>query len=441
MEYKITFYTLIYKIKSKINFDKYKKWGINLINNIKEQKLIIYTDNNTYELLKDIFHNIDNIKIIILELNNFKYYKYIDFFNKCIKLTENYDIDSKLLLIWLERIIILDNLKNFISSDFYSYVDFGYFRDETIYDNFLKNNIILNKDKIYYCLVNNDNIYLKNDILLYYKINKEYPVKNNGIIGGGFFIIHYDKIDFYINLVDNKILSYIDNNILIKDDQIIITDIIFDKNNIEHFELITDVDSHLNIVYRNKINQNNNYKDFVKSIYYSKLIFQNKQQIALYDNYINISEKIYEIKDFNNIIKYKNDDNWFCFKKLLNHNNYENYITNNYKLLLYNYYLGYNVDYDIYYENNIIKVMKNNYDIYIFFKINLYELNYIILYNLLDIFINIQKLNINNLYNGIFYNHHIPETSDSEQAFMGTTEIDYEILIELSKIFNFDINV
>lgn len=420
MDNKIVFYTLIYKIKSKFDFKKYEEWGKNLVNNIKENILIIYTDNYTYALIKNIFDNNNNIKIIFLDLNNFKYYKYIDFFNNCTKLTEEHDIDPKLLLIWLERVIILNNIKNLIKSDFYSFVDFGYFRDVNIYDNFFKNNILLNKDKIYYCLIKNDNIYIKNEILLYYKINNEYPIKNDGMIGGGFLIIHHDKINFYINLFENKILSYINNNRLIKDDQIIITDIIFDKNNIEHFELITDTDSHLNICYKNKININNNYKDFIQSIYYSKLIFLNSQKYMLYNDYITITEKTYIINNYDNIINYKNDDNWFVFKKFLNNYNYQDYIVTNYKLLFYDYYLGYdikyNIEYNIYYENNLIKVMKNDYKIYIIFKINLNNLNYIILYDLLDIFINIQILNINSLY-----------------------DIDYEIIIELSKIFNFTI--
>ena len=364
MNTKIVFYTLIYKIKSKFNFEKYQEWGNNLIKNLKDQTLIIYTDKNTYKLLKNILNG-NNIKIVLLELTNFKYYKYIDYFSSCTKLTEGYDIDPKLLLIWLERIIILNNLKNLIISEFYSFLDFGYFRDETIYYNFLQNNIILNKEKIYYCLVKNDIIYIKNEILLYYKEHKEYPIKNDGMIGGGFFIIHFDKINFYINLYESKILLYINNKRLIKDDQIILTDIIFDKNNIEHFELITDINSNLNIQYRNKIISNNNYKDFIKSIYYLKLIFENKKNTNLYHNYINITEKQYEIKNFNSIINYINDDNWFVFKKFLNDNNYTNYIINSHKLLFYDYYLGYDVNYDVYFENNIIKIMKKKNNMYI----------------------------------------------------------------------------
>ena len=412
----IIFYTLIYKIKSKFDFKKYEEWGSNLIKNMKDQLLVIYTDQNTYDILKNYLKS-DNIKVIFLELNEFKYYKYIDFFEKCTSLTDGFNIDAKLLLIWLERVILLDNLKNLIKSEFYSFVDFGYFRDDKIYDNFLKNNILLNKEKIYYCLIKNDNIYLKNNILSYYNNNKEYPIKNDGIIGGGFFIIHNNKISLYLSLFENKVLLYISNNRLIKDDQIIITDIIFDKNNTEYFELITDIDSHLNIIYKNKIIQNNNFNDFINSVYYSKLIFKNNNKDILYKEYININEDIYKIKDFDDVINYKNDDNWFVFKKFLNDNDYNKYIINDYKLLLYDYYLVYDVNYDIYYESNIIKVMKNNFNMYIFFKKNIDILNYLILFELLSIFINIQVLNINSTYN----------------------DIDYEFIVELSKIFNFSI--
>ena len=51
---KITFFTLIYKIKSKFNFQKYYDWGINLIKTLKNHELIIFTDKNTYKEIKKI---------------------------------------------------------------------------------------------------------------------------------------------------------------------------------------------------------------------------------------------------------------------------------------------------------------------------------------------------------------------------------------------------
>lgn len=420
MSSKIIFYTLIYKIKSKFNFDKYLEWGKNLLENLKNEIFIIYTDNYTYQFIEPLINNYKNIQIIFLEIQDFEYYKYLDFLNNCTKLTEGYNIDPKLLLIWLERVIILKKIRESIRSDFYSYVDFGYFRDNKIYNNFLKNNIILNNDKIYYCLIFNDILYIK-DLLLFYDLNKEMPVKNDGMIGGGFFIIHYNKIDFYLNLFDNKIKFYINNNKLIKDDQIIITDVILDKNNINHFELITEYDSHLNVIYNNKINKNINFKDFIISIYYFNLLFKNKKKENFICDYLYVNNDYYSIENFDEIINIKPTDQWFVFKNFLNDINYNDYIMHNYKPLFFNYYLidenDCNINHDVYYENDLIKVFKKDNGVYITFKYFIGFIDYNILYKLYHIFININVLNINKISN--HYNN--------------------EIIIQLSEIFKFKI--
>ncbi len=408
----ITFYTLIYKVKSKFDFDKYKEWGNNLMKNIKNNNFIIFTNLETYDIIKDIidFTN-NNIKIKILEFNEFKYYKYKLYFEKCKKLIDGYNIDWKLLLIWIERILLLNKIKD-TKTEYYAHVDFGYFRDDKFSDAFLNNIDILNnlnKDKIYYCLVYNDLFYIKN--ILNQNLYKE-------IIGGGFFIIHYDKIDYYINLFNDKVLYYINNKELIKDDQYILQNIIFDKNNINNFELITDKNSCLNYIYLEKVTREYNYYDYIKSIYYSKLIFENYGYDNI-ENYFRIKNNDYSIIDYNGSMK-KSCDNWFVFRKFLSCIDKNKFIVNNCKKLFYNYYLICNeLGCNVICENKNIKVFNLNDNIYILLKIKTSSITYKILYNMIDTFIPITKLNINSNLN------------------INSTE--YQFIIEISRLFNFEI--
>jgi hypothetical protein len=58
---------------------------------------------------------------------------------------------------------------------------------------------------------------------------KEIPVTTPSI-GGGFFFLHKDKIDWWANTYDTKLQLYFKNNYLVKDDQIILVDCILSNS-------------------------------------------------------------------------------------------------------------------------------------------------------------------------------------------------------------------
>ena len=90
------------------------------------------------------------------------------------------------------------------------------------------------KNKIYYGCINNNNNYMNN---LYNLINNKnslgLPDKpmppNQQSIAGGFFIIHKNKINWWVNTYDKKLALYFKHNYLVKDDQIIIIDCILSQ--------------------------------------------------------------------------------------------------------------------------------------------------------------------------------------------------------------------
>ena len=263
---KIIFYTCYYIVKSKFDSSIYIEWGIKMLKFLKNYELILFTDKKSYELLKNILINYSNVKIIIKELEEFELYKYIDFFEKNTshEYFPYHDISKELILIWINRHLFLKELKNKYYASFYSYLDFGYLRN---YDNgepLVLNIDELNKDKIYLGLIKNDKEYLKQIYDLVNGICNEkiqYLLKNNLYsIGGGGNIISYSKVDLWMSYYENILMNFIDNKIDFKDDQTIIISTLFNKYDIDSFDIITIKNDWFPFI---KFLINNNDKDII----------------------------------------------------------------------------------------------------------------------------------------------------------------------------------
>lgn len=255
----ITFITCFYIVKSKFDVNTYKNWIKNFITNVKNFNLVIYTDKESYYIFNDFIDTISNnpnIKIIIKPFTEFYNYKYKDYFIENQKRNRllNY-IDWKLVMLWTEKIhFVADAYSNqYFKTDWYGWCDIGYFRGR--YNDIPINNISrwpntekfanLDIEKIYYARVNNDNKYfftLLQNILKKNNYNLPLiPIPENQVsIAGGFFLVHYNKINWWKNTYDDKLSLYFQNNYLVKDDQIIIIDCI--ANNLKHFHLVQEFD-------------------------------------------------------------------------------------------------------------------------------------------------------------------------------------------------------
>lgn len=249
----ITFSTCFYIIASKFEPTKYIEWMNNFISIVNNFNLIIYTDENTIKYI-DIQNN-PRIKIIIKSLDNFYNYKYKDFWiDNHIKNNLLNDKSSwELNMLWAEKISFVKETieRNYFDTEFYGWCDIGYFRnrnEDTNTSNLMNwpdSNKInsLQKDKIFYACINNNDIYL-NDLRRII-INKNLnglpmipipPMQNS--IAGGFFILHKNMIDWWFTTFDNKLNLYFNNNYLVKDDQIIIVDCVF--NDLDKFILFRE---------------------------------------------------------------------------------------------------------------------------------------------------------------------------------------------------------
>jgi hypothetical protein len=255
----IIFYTCFYKIKSKFDINTYIEWGQKFKKALENQKVVIYTNKESIDEVQNVFNNVSNIEFVIKEFEDFELYKYIDIIEKNIdkKYFPYHDISRELILLWINRHLFLQEVSEKYKVDFYSYIDFGYFRDfEEQY--FSINTNSLDENRIYLGLIKNDKEYIKEIYNILIKLeNVEHYISNNMYsVGGGGNIIGKNKVDLWINYYKNTLIYFFDNKINFKDDQTIIMTTFFKNKNDNSFVFITENNNWFPFI--KFLNQNNN---------------------------------------------------------------------------------------------------------------------------------------------------------------------------------------
>ena len=247
----ITFSTCWYIFKCKFDPTIYQLWIDNMLSNVNNYNLVIYSDINSSTYLLKYLQN-SRIKLIIKPYEDFYGYKYKDFWieNHTKNTLLNDKIDWKVNMLWCEKIYFVhETIQNkYFDTQMYGWCDIGYFRNR---QNDMNNKQLTNWpsdikinslaiDKIHYALVNNNLEYINyiQQIILN-KNENNLPINqipaNQTSIAGGFFICHIDKIKWWVDIFDSKLKLYIKHNYLVKDDQMILIDCIFTEN--KHFIL------------------------------------------------------------------------------------------------------------------------------------------------------------------------------------------------------------
>lgn len=243
----ITFSSCFYIIKSKFGPETYIQWMTNFLSIVNNFNLVIYTDETSSKFIDT--KNKPKIKIIIKPFTKFYNYKYKDFWiNNHEKNVYNKNWSCwELNMLWSEKIHLVKETieRKYFDTELYGWCDIGYFRNRdkdlnisnlSNWANIEKINSIVDKTKIIYACVNNDDGFIS-------KLFKLINNKNNiGLtvmpipvpqisIAGGFFILHKDNIQWWCKTYDDKLCLYFKNNYLVKDDQIILADCIFSDIN------------------------------------------------------------------------------------------------------------------------------------------------------------------------------------------------------------------
>lgn len=246
----LTLSTCFYVLNTKHSMDNYKEWITNFFDMLTDCNIVLYTDEKSMKYIP--ITEKDNIKIILKDITEFSTYhykeKWISNHNKNHLLKDK--VEWKVNMLWCEKIMFVnETIENkYFDTTFYGWCDIGYFRNRPndIHTNFIlswpnKNKIdTLKKDKIYYGCVNPNTEFLQylQRIIQNKNINKLpcQPIPENQVsIAGNFFICHKKKITKLKNMFYDTLLLYFTHDYLIKDDQILLADIIF--TNINDFEL------------------------------------------------------------------------------------------------------------------------------------------------------------------------------------------------------------
>lgn len=257
----ITFVTSWYKLKSKFSHNKYISWIKNLLSITNNFNLIIFTNKESYQLIEKLIDKTkQNIHVIFREFEQFNTYQFKDFWIKnhnisTMELHKN--TDWKLNMLWNEKIFFIKEAVQLqiVKTKYYGWCDIGYFRNEpdNVHTNYLTN--WPNNDKLanfhslihYGCVQTNKEQYelLENNYKEHYKnnINKKEPNPdyNSICFAGGFFILPMNIVKIYADLYKDKLTYYFKNNFFIKDDQVIVADIIFNNRNLFYIHYETNI--------------------------------------------------------------------------------------------------------------------------------------------------------------------------------------------------------
>lgn len=253
----VTIISCYYILKNKYPNEEYLKW-IRNFSLITKCNIIVYTNKESRPIIEPLLEHNKQITIVEKEFEEFYMFSYKDKWvsnherNNELNHRSRYNIDWKLNPLWNEKIaFVQDAMQRFPSKkdEWYIWCDIGYFRNER---NGLSAEQIkqwpnidkihsLDKTKIYYNQVYGFNIepFIKRilDKNVYGLPNV--PIQANQMsIGGGFFIIHASKFQWWFDTFYSKVQLYFRHDYLIKDDQMIILNCVVDQPS--HFELVQD---------------------------------------------------------------------------------------------------------------------------------------------------------------------------------------------------------
>ena len=175
-------------------------------------------------ILEDLIKDNKKIKVILLPFKEFGTFNYKKNWikNQINPINPLYNkINWKVNMLWCEKINFVYRAMKYFDTEYYGWCDIGYFREKT--DN-VKDwpyyHMTIDKTKIYYGLVNKQ---IFNQIYTILKNNMIIP-PDQWSIAGGFFVTYKQNVAWWKDIFYKKLDFYFENDLLVKDDQMIIVD-------------------------------------------------------------------------------------------------------------------------------------------------------------------------------------------------------------------------
>ena len=255
-----------YILKAKFNVQVYQQWIKNFLENVRNFKLVVFTNEESKWMIDPFIADNKNIKMVLLEIEDFYGHKFKDrWIENHKKNHELNGIDWQVNMLWSEKIAfvkrIIDN-NYFCSRDdkeqehsntWFGWCDIGYFRggpnnmDINKLQNWPSRDKLdsLERNKIYYAQVcTNNTLNTLARIILNKNESTHLPIEpipaQQISIAGGFFLITPEKINWWYDIYYRRLNDYFENNYLVKDDQMIIIDCVV--NHLSEFTRIIEPD-------------------------------------------------------------------------------------------------------------------------------------------------------------------------------------------------------
>lgn len=255
--------TCWYQLKCKFDTNTFQMWIHNMLSNVKQYYLVIYTDEKSISIVRPYADaNPQRIRIVIKPIEMFYGYRYKDLWviNHADNHLLNQRVDWQVNMLWAEKIHFVHEtienryfMENHIDvipeNQMYGWCDIGYFRCRYGMD-FTREQLVdwghpdkvqkLNPKKIHYACVNNDRQSI-NELMWCVNHRGEnglpiMPIPPNQVsVAGGFFLLNAESAVWWRTLFDETLQKYFVNGYLVKDDQIIVADCVF--SNMSRFVL------------------------------------------------------------------------------------------------------------------------------------------------------------------------------------------------------------
>ncbi len=239
-----TIVTAYYTIPSKQSNEKYLVW----IKYFLELpcNMIIYTDEQNYEYIKQCRHNyINKTQVIVKPIEKFFVYRYLDYFKYCkeIDCEKYHSVD--LYMIWNEKTFMTyeASIKNPFNSTYFLWTDMGCIRDKKLLRNVMK---YPNETKIQKFLPQDKFMLSTIDPIKKTDYNHDqfkdggYKLLKN-LIQGGIMIGTVETLAKWKTLYENELNIFIENKWFIGKDQYVMTSAyIRDHENNEPFIKVRD---------------------------------------------------------------------------------------------------------------------------------------------------------------------------------------------------------
>jgi len=158
----ITFATCWYNLRAKYSPDIYEKWMKNILEHVENFNLVVFTNEDSKELVEKYLVKKSNVKMVVCECEDFHGYQWEYYWkinhekNDYLNHRSEHNTQWQLNMLWNEKMHFVRRTITIYDTDYYGWMDIGYFRDYPIPTSWPHCNHLYH-DKIYYAKVCDDN--------------------------------------------------------------------------------------------------------------------------------------------------------------------------------------------------------------------------------------------------------------------------------------------